>query len=333
MSERAAANRIAIYNHKGGVGKTTLTVNISAALAALGKKVLLVDTDPQCNLTSYLFTEESVDALLETSNSAEHGATLWSSVKPVVDGDGDFRSVKAYKLENLGGVACFPGDIKLAEFEQDLVSAWGECFQRKSRGYRSTTALSRLVDSYCHKMGIDYVFYDSGPNIGPLNRVVILDCDYFIIPTACDLFSARALSTLGHTLARWISDWATIEDLAPDGAHLLPGRPRLMGYIPQRFRVYRGQAAGGQLEYIPEIEKRLLGDVIAVLKKLGDELVPKSGQGLRLGMIKDFSSLASAAQTEGVPLKDCSTGAPAQREEARKAFEAIATRIIAHTAQ
>lgn len=333
MTERAHAIRIAIYNHKGGVGKTTLTVNISAALAALGKKVLLVDTDPQCNLTSYLFTEKSVNALLETSSDPEKGATLWSSVKPVFDADGDFRPIKAYKLARIEGVTCFPGDIQLAEFEQDLVSAWGECFQRKSRGYRSTTALSRLVDRYCHKMGIDYVFYDSGPNIGPLNRVVLLDCDHFIIPTACDLFSARALSTLGHTLARWIADWAIIEDLAPDGAHLLPGRPKLMGYIPQRFRVYRGQAASGQSKYIPEIEKRLLNDVVAVLKKLGDDLVPKSGQGLRLGMIKDFSSLASAAQTEGVPIKDCSAGTPAQHEEAREAFEAVATRIIAHTAE
>ncbi|MYB36323.1 MAG: ParA family protein [Gammaproteobacteria bacterium] len=50
--------RITIFNHKGGVGKTTLTVNIASAIAAQGKSVLLVDSDPQCNLTSYLLADE-----------------------------------------------------------------------------------------------------------------------------------------------------------------------------------------------------------------------------------------------------------------------------------
>ena len=55
MARKQRATRLALYNHKGGVGKTTITVNLAAALAAKGKNVLLVDSDPQCNLTSYLF--------------------------------------------------------------------------------------------------------------------------------------------------------------------------------------------------------------------------------------------------------------------------------------
>jgi cellulose biosynthesis protein BcsQ len=70
--------RLAVFNHKGGVGKTTLTVNIAAALASLGKRVLLVDADPQCNLTSYIVDEDVVDDLLDTSDT-EAGRTVWSA--------------------------------------------------------------------------------------------------------------------------------------------------------------------------------------------------------------------------------------------------------------
>ena len=53
-TKRHKATRISIFNHKGGVGKTTLTINIAAALASLGNRVLIVDSDPQCNSTAYL---------------------------------------------------------------------------------------------------------------------------------------------------------------------------------------------------------------------------------------------------------------------------------------
>ena len=59
--------KIALFNHKGGVGKTTLTVNIADALASLGKTVLLVDADPQCNLTSFYLEESMLEKMLEES--------------------------------------------------------------------------------------------------------------------------------------------------------------------------------------------------------------------------------------------------------------------------
>src|ERR1700683_1962016 len=96
-TKRHRAKRIALFNHKGGVGKTTLTVNVAAALAALGKRVLLVDADPQCNLTSYLVESDVVDDLLDGS-SGPKGATLWSAVKPVSEGAGDILQIKPIEL-------------------------------------------------------------------------------------------------------------------------------------------------------------------------------------------------------------------------------------------
>src|SRR5205807_670667 len=133
-------------------------------------------------------------------------------------------------------------------------------------------ALSLLINRVAEKEAIDFVMYDSGPNIGALTRVVLLDCDYFIVPAACDLFSVRALKTLGHTLSNWIRDWDTISRLSPDDLYLLPGKPKFLGYIPQRFRVYRGQVIAGQSGYLVEIEKHIFSDIVAVLRKIDPAL-------------------------------------------------------------
>ena len=80
--ERAEAKRISIFNHKGGVGKTTLTFNLAYQLAEMGKRVLLVDSDPQCNLTAYVIDPEVLDDLLDKADT-EEGETVWSAVKPM----------------------------------------------------------------------------------------------------------------------------------------------------------------------------------------------------------------------------------------------------------
>lgn len=113
-----------------------------------------------------------------------------------------------------GGVVLAPGDVLLSEYEEELPSAWTDSFARKERGYDVTCALSDAVDMLCERHGIDVVLYDVGPNVGALNRAVLLDCDYFIAPVAADLFSLRALTTVGWSIARWIRDWQTIRSLA-----------------------------------------------------------------------------------------------------------------------
>lgn len=322
---RHKARRFALFNHKGGVGKTTLTVNISAALAAQGKRVLLVDSDPQCNLTSYLVEDSVVNKLLDQSDF-EDGGTLWSALKPITEATGEVRLIEP--LERFDNIYLLPGDVQLSKFEQDLNQLWNECLQRRPRGFRGTTGLSLLVNAICGKLNIDYVFYDSGPNIGPLNRVILLDCDYFIIPAACDLFSVRALKTLGYTLDEWIRDWDIINKLAPDNTYLIPGRPKLMGYIPQQFRVYRGEVTTGYSGYLARIERHIISDVVAVLRKIDSSLASNSLSYNKLGLIKSFSSLATASQTQGVPIKDVNAGTAEQRVEAEKAFTNIAKKII-----
>lgn len=328
MKKRHSSRRIAIYNHKGGVGKTILTANIASIIASLGKKVLIIDSDPQCNLTSYLVEDSVVDDLLDHSDD-EDGQTIWSAVKPIVDATGPVSKISPIKRGK--NLFLLPGDIQLSEFEIVLSEMWNECFQRRPRGFRGVSALSILVNHICEQHHIDYVFYDSGPNIGSLNRVILLDCDYFIVPVACDLFSVRALKTLGHTLAKWIKDWQTIVNLAPDEIYLIPGKPTLLGYIPQRFRTYGGELSSGYTNYLSKIERNINSEIVTPLRKIDHALAPGSMRDLKLGQIKDFGTLANAAQTQGVSIWEVAAGTPAQREQAKDAFKSLASRIIALT--
>jgi len=328
-TKRHRAKRIALFNHKGGVGKTTLTVNIAAALGSMGKRVLLVDADPQCNLTSYLVAEDVLDTWLDESDTSE-GVTLWTALRPIVQATGDLYQIEPVE-PGISKVLLLPGDIRLSDFEQELTQMWSDCFQRKLRGLRGTSALSQLINVISADHSIDYVFYDCGPNVGPLNRVILLDCNFFIVPAACDLFSIRALKTLGQTLATWVSDWRMIDRLAPDGIYLLRGDPRFLGYIPQHFRIYRGQVASGYSRYMSQIEKHIASDVVKVLRKIDLKLASTSMSQNKLGQIKDFGTLANESQIQGVPLMQANAGTPEQRRQAQLAFENIARKIIALT--
>jgi len=317
--------RLALFNHKGGVGKTTLTVNLAFALRDLGHTVLLVDSDPQCNLTSYLVAADVVDNWLDASESAA-GKTIWSALRPVVEAGKAIKDIPPF--ERARGVFLIPGDIRLSQYELDLQQAWLDCLQRKIRGFVETTALSKLVDASSASINADFVLYDVGPNIGPLNRAILLDCDFFIVPGACDYFSTRALKTLGHSVAGWIRDWSVISQLASTDFPVVAGWPIYLGYVLQRFRMYGGEISSSYREYARQLDRRSYSDVAAVLKEIDQALAPGSLSQFKLGQIKDFSTLANLAQEQGLAMADVNGGAQYLRDEAQLAFREFAQKII-----
>jgi cellulose biosynthesis protein BcsQ len=328
LLKRHRSQRLTLYNHKGGVGKTTLLVNIAAALASLGKRVLLVDADPQCNLTSYLVDSDVVDGWLDNSDT-EEGNTIWSAIKPFIESYGELNFIKPQERQE--GIYLLPGDIRLAEFEQELNQIWVDCLQRKVRGFKGASAISEIVNEIAKREKIDYIFYDVGPNIGPLNRVILLDCDYFIVPAACDLFSVRALKTLGKSLHDWILEWQVISQLAPDNSMLLPGRPKFLGYILQRFRMYGDAIASQFASYASKLEKNIYSDITEVLKRIDKDLAKGTLSQNKLGQVKDFASLVPISQTQGRSFFDVDGGNEAMKQEAKKEFLSIANKIITQT--
>ena len=150
-SSTTRAPRLVLFNHKGGVGKTTLTVNLAYALVEAGKRVLLVDTDPQCSLSSFFLDEKYLDQLLDNSESPK-GNTLWTALRPVSEGTGPFRQITPVKIPgDHDGLSLAVGDIRLSHFESILADCWNLCVSRNRRGYLCTASLSQLVDGLAQR--------------------------------------------------------------------------------------------------------------------------------------------------------------------------------------
>jgi chromosome partitioning protein len=161
---------ISICNQKGGTGKTTTAVNLSAALAEKGKRILIVDADPQGNATSGVGVNKSE---LETSvydlllNKAVARDALIEGVYP--------------------GLDIIPCNINLTGAEIELVGA----LSRETR-------LKKAIDTIVH--GYDYIFIDSPPSLGLLTLNSLVASDSIIIPIQCEFYALEGVSQLVNTL-------------------------------------------------------------------------------------------------------------------------------------
>ncbi|MFJ7828181.1 chromosome partitioning protein [Psychrobacillus sp. OK028] len=161
---------IAIANQKGGVGKTTTSVNLSACLAYLGKKVLLVDIDPQGNASSGV--------------GVNKGEVQQCIYDVLIDDVHVKETILETKVENLHIV---PATISLAGAEIELVSTI-------SREVRLKRALQEVQDLY------DYIVIDCPPSLGLLTINSLTASDAIIIPVQCEFYALEGLSQLLSTI-------------------------------------------------------------------------------------------------------------------------------------
>lgn len=309
---RSRARRLVFFNHKGGVGKTTLTAQVAFAAAELGKVVLAVDADPQCNLTQYLLNEKTVDDLLDRSDGAK-GATVWSCIRDVLHGKTDTPRQVAPRTTAVRNLYLLPGDIQLAVYEYAQYEYWHSIIAHRVGGSAGFTALARAVDRTAAHLGADLVLYDIGPNIGYLNRSILLDCDGFVTPVLPDVFSRIALKTLGRTVQGWIQDWKTSGLLLDPKYGVLDGDPRYLGYTLGKFST-PGQPA--RSHGAASIQTAVQKYVTKLLAPAGR----KSISSYLLASVPDYGADMNNAISRHVPLWDVVSSA-------ENMFMALAKRV------
>lgn len=200
---------IAITNQKGGVGKTTTSVNLSAALAYLGKKVLLIDIDPQANATQGIGVDRT------TVDSTVYDAIIrqvpLSEIRVKTD------------VENLDMVAA---NIDLAGVEIELSQV------KSGREQRLKNSLASVKNDY------DYVIIDCPPALGLLNTNALTAADSVLIPVQCEYYALEGLTQLLNTIL--LTQKVFNEDLTIEGVLLtmLDSRTNLGIEVSQEVRKY-----------------------------------------------------------------------------------------------
>lgn len=290
---------IAFFNNKGGVGKTTLVYHLAWMMAERGLKTLVVDLDPQANLTS-MFLQES--RLEELWPDGEHTATVMGAIKPILKGTGDLSKPHLEKLTPK--LKLIAGDLGLSRFEDKLSDAWPRCQNRDEAAFRTITAFHRLIEAGGRnesgsKNWADIVLVDVGPNLGAINRAALIASDHVVIPLAPDLFSLQGLRNLGPALREWRQIWGELLGKGPADISMPKGEIRPIGYVVMQhgFRDSRPVKANQQwMNRIPSVYRQ------AVLDESLDHLPSVETDPYKLALLKHYRSLMSMAMEARKPI-------------------------------
>ncbi|MCE9201936.1 ParA family protein [Parabacteroides merdae] len=297
---------IAIFNNKGGVGKTTLICNLASYLKLkLNKRVLVIDADPQCNASIYVTKDDDLEKIYSNIKTK----TIYDIIRPLQRGSDYIETSNIPILTNQSfGFDIVLGDTRLSLSEDFLSSDWIDGQSGSPRGLKTTflfkDLLQKLKDRY------DYIFFDVGPSLGAINRNVLLSCDFFIIPMSSDIFSLKAIDNISESLNKWkqlVDDGLKKYQNESEGESYTIGGDNIsvnlkfLGYIYQQY-VTKTNKDG---------EKRPVKAFDSIIKKMSKTLSSKlekfytpslNEEKLLIGEIPTLNSLIPLSQIAHKPI-------------------------------
>jgi cellulose biosynthesis protein BcsQ len=320
---------VTFFNNKGGVGKTTLVYHLAWMLHELGVRVVALDLDPQANLTASFLDDEVVEKLW----GADRRLSVYGALEPLFGGTGGIADPNIEEIApNLGLV---PGDVQLSGTEQELSLAWATSLGRgisAVRAFGVTTSFWTLAQRAAAQAEAEIVLVDVGPNLGAVNRAVMIASDHVVVPLAPDLYSLQGLRNLGPTLADWRQEWASHLASKPSGDLAAPsGEMNPRGYVVLQHGTRVDRVVGAYdrwLRQVPGEYRR------SVLRRPPDDAVLPAEDPYCIGLLKHYHSLAPLAQEARKPiflLRSADGAIGAHQQAVRDAyghFESLTKRVL-----
>jgi cellulose biosynthesis protein BcsQ len=297
-----------LYNHKGGVSKTTTTFNLAHYLVSQGKRVLLVDADAQCNLTELCLSKviAELDEVAEKTGEIQElpGTSTLDALKPRIDGDVPFVDIDAISPVAIReGLDLIRGSVELTSIEDDIAEAHTQRFALRTNLMRTYVAIGDFLVRLGQQQKYDYIFIDLGPSSGALTRAFFLACDAFFVPVAPDRFNVQAIKTLSSIVGRWIEEHDQIrKDYESYSLPVRPGRPIFLGAISQFFKTLKGKPKAGFKVWIKRIPEQIGACLLPMLERFSTKdrsLCPVAHDEFIATQIPDFGTLGPLMQEVG----------------------------------
>ena len=331
MKKFPRAKKLTFFNNKGGVGKTTLAFNTAVEFANKGYKTVLIDLDPQCNLTRLALGEEYYENTLFSHISK----TIYDVLGGVINGGGDidlgatFEPVKA-SPKNL---SLLRGDLRLSDYEELLSTAFGNAAGGNQNGYFVTSAIDRFMREKGMTDDVDIFVIDTSPTMGRLNRVILLGTDYFAVPMNPDAFSLQGIENLGLKLEEWKRNWKDTGQAlsgSTERQFVLDGEGLFIGYILHSYNVYSEKPIKDHQQWIdriPESVKTYLSE-----KHCRNGLVAAS-YSAPLHNIQDYGMIPALCHKDGKAIFDINPanlkqGTYDNLEKAKQEFDELSDNIL-----
>ncbi|TKC96419.1 ParA family protein [Polyangium fumosum] len=337
---------LALFNHKGGVSKTTTAFNLGWAISQRNKKVLLVDADSQCNLTGLVLGFQEDDAF-EQFYQASPYSNISGLIAPLFNSQPapiQHAQLAATRYPNLSLLA---GHIDLSEIETQLAVALTTAASLRALK-NLPGAVSAIIRDVAQQNQIDLVLLDMSPAVGALNECLLMGSDFFIIPTMPDYFCKQAIHSLAKVIPRWNTEVQQFRD--PSLSYPIPTQPpRFMGIISQKYRPRGGAPGAGFQRWINRIKESVDSALVPALTPLQMAIAPAQFQAAGPGdtpynliNISDFNTLVTQSQKHSVPVPDLSDAQierqgmvldnmRVSRNEFRNIFFQLADSVIALT--
>lgn len=311
------ATSICLFNHKGGVSKTTTSFNLGWVLADQGKKVLIVDLDSQCNLTGLVLGYNAVDdSHMDAFYESRSNLTMRPIVSALIDGvppeqfvEQDKGNVIKTAHENM---FLLPGHIDISDLDSQISVSL-----KIASGIPATrnipSSLPKTLQLISDKVGADYTIYDLSPNVGGLNEVMLMASDYFIVPTSPDYFCLQAVTSLEKNITKWheeIDQFKRINRF-DDKIYPIRNNPLFLGAIQQRYRPRYDKPGKSFQNWIDTIRQAINEKLVPSLEKIGCAVPREKIENVLkntkltpydLAHISDFNSLIAISQQLSKPI-------------------------------
>ncbi len=295
------SKKLLFTNNKGGVGKTTLAYNCAVSFAQQGYKTVLVDLDPQCNLSRLALGDMLFEQTLFSSSEKD----MYEILKGVVEGGADVDvSAPLIPVHSAPNLFLIKGSVNLSLYENILVTAYGQAAAGERLGYFQTSAIDRYLRERGLNDEVDIFVIDTSPSLSLLNRIVFLGSDYFVVPMMPDAFSVQGIENLGIVFEKWKNNWKiTGKALSgeTENKFVLSGDGLFIGYVVNSYNVYAEQPIKDHRHWIEEIPKKVRQFLSEKHGRNG--LVEKSWVA-PLAEIQDYGRIPAKCQELGVAIFD-----------------------------